>query len=187
MYVSKNLGPFSKKWALAIIIAFIVQFSYGQGVLEGRIQDETGGDLAFANVLLLKATDSSFVKGTITEENGRFLLENVTKNTYLLTVSMVGFETIFTERIDFEGTSKTLLPPILRSEGLELDEVVVTSKRNLYVQKIDRMVINVASSILSTGSTALQILERSPGVQVDRQNSSISLIGKSGVVIMINN
>lgn len=186
MYVSKKLWPFSKKWGLVLILIFIVQFSYSQGALEGSVQSDTGAPLAFANVLLVKANDSSFVKGAISDENGRFLLENVTKNSYLLTISMVGFETLFTERIEVDGTSKTLLPPLLLSEGLELDEVVVTSKKNLYVQKIDRMVINVASSILSTGSSALQILERSPGVQVDRQNNAISLIGKSGVIVMIN-
>jgi outer membrane receptor protein involved in Fe transport len=48
------------------------------------------------------------------------------------------------------------------------------------------MVINVESSILSAGSTALEVLERSPGVTINRQNNNISLTGKNGVTIMIN-
>ncbi|MGB3150348.1 MAG: carboxypeptidase regulatory-like domain-containing protein, partial [Maribacter sp.] len=182
---SKKYFYWLKKLIFALVAIFIVQYSYAQGEIQGFVQDETGTALVFANVLLLKASDSSFVKGTITEENGQFLFQNISVGTYVFTASMVGYESSSTKQFDFDGTLKTL-PPILLSEGLELDEVVVTSKKNLYEQKIDRMVINVASSILSTGSTALQILERSPGVQVDRQNSSVSLVGKSGVVIMIN-
>jgi outer membrane receptor protein involved in Fe transport len=48
------------------------------------------------------------------------------------------------------------------------------------------MVINVASSILSAGTTALEVLERSPGVLVNRQDNSISIVGKEGVVVMMN-
>ena len=53
-------------------------------------------------------------------------------------------------------------------------------------QKIDRLIINVASSITSAGNTALEVLERSPGVIVDHQNNIISMNGKNGVVLMIN-
>ena len=56
----------------------------------------------------------------------------------------------------------------------------------MFQQKVDRMVINVESSILSSGSTALEVLERSPGVTVNRQSNSIALVGKSGVNVMIN-
>jgi hypothetical protein len=48
------------------------------------------------------------------------------------------------------------------------------------------MIINVSGSIVSAGGTALEILERSPGVSVNRQNNSIALTGKTGVVVMIN-
>ncbi len=176
---------FLKKSKLTLIVIFFVQYSVAQGEIKGSVQDETAAALVYANILLLKASDSTFVKGTITEEKGQFQFENIPTGTYICTVSIVGYESASTEQFAYDGTLK-ILPPILLSEGLELDEVVVTSKKNLYEQKIDRMVINVASSILSTGSTALQILERSPGVQVDRQRSSVSLVGKSGVVVMIN-
>jgi len=160
--------------------------SNGQKSIGGKVLNAKGEPLSFANVLLLKAGDSVLVQGTITEENGRFLLENIPTGRYLISTSMIGFKSTATAEFDFDGSSKLKLPPISLFEGVELDEVTVTSKKNLYVQKIDRMVINVSSSILSEGSSALEILERSPGVLIDRQNSSISLVGKSGVVVMIN-
>ncbi|MEP6750771.1 MAG: outer membrane beta-barrel family protein, partial [Bacteroidota bacterium] len=59
-------------------------------------------------------------------------------------------------------------------------------KKPLLEQKIDRLVINVENSITSAGSTALEILERSPGVIVDHQNNLITMNGKNGVELMIN-
>ena len=161
-------------------------FSYGQEDIGGQVEDDIGTPIAFANVLLLKTSDSTLVKGSITEENGSFLLKNIPQGKYLVTVSMVGFKTASTGPFDFDGESKITLAPIILSEGIELNEVTVVSKKNLYTMKNDRMVINVSSSILSEGSTALEILERSPGVIIDRQNSSISLMGKSGVNVMID-
>ncbi|CAM4093149.1 outer membrane beta-barrel family protein [Zobellia roscoffensis] len=167
-------------------LLFGVLFSYSQETISGKVQTETSQPISYANILLLKASDSSFVKGAISNENGSFSIENILKGRYVISASMVGFKTTATEEFNFEGTKELTLSPLVLSEGVELDEVIVASKKNLYVQKIDRTVINVASSILSTGSSALEILERSPGVLVDRQNSSIALIGKSGVVVMIN-
>ena len=176
---------FNRLYLLPIFI-FITQIAYSQNSIEGLIQDEMGAPLSFANVLLLKANDSTFVKGTITEDNGQFSFESISQGQYIVSISMIGFKPGFSEQLNLNGSSNIVLPPILLSEGLELDEVVVVSKKNLYVQKIDRMVINVASSILSAGSSALEILERSPGVVIDRQNNAISLVGKSGVFVMIN-
>ena len=168
-----------------LIFVCITQLAYSQNSIEGRIQDDAGASISFANVLLLNANDSTLVKGSITTENGQFLFESVLQGQYIISASMIGFKSGFSQ-LNINGSSKTILPPIVLSEGVELDEVVVSAKKNLYVQKIDRMVINVASSVLSAGSSALEILERSPGVIIDRQNNAISLVGKSGVFVMIN-
>ena len=171
---------------LIAILVFITQFAHSQNSIKGLIQDDAGVPISFANILLLKANDSTLFKGTISEDNGQFSFENISQGQYIVSVSMIGFKRIFSGQMSINDGSKIILPPILLSEGVELDEVVVISKKNLYVQKIDRMVINVASSVLSAGSSALEILERSPGVVVDRQNNAISLVGKSGVFVMIN-
>lgn len=177
--------PYHQLQLIALLL-FTALCTYSQEDIGGKVQDETEGPIVYANVILLMAGDTMLIKGTITEENGTFLLKDISRGRYTLSVSMLGYRPVVTGPFDFGGSSKIMLPPITLSEGVELDGVTVSSKKNLYVQKIDRMVINVASSILSAGSSALEILERSPGVLVDRQNSSISLVGKSGVVVMIN-
>ncbi len=68
----------------------------------------------------------------------------------------------------------------------QLDEVTVQAEKPLYQQEMDRMVVNVQSSVLTKGSSVLDVLERSPGVVIDRRNNTIVLNGKNGVGVMIN-
>ena len=175
----------NRPFLLTFAILFLLAHPNHSQSINGTVRDDSGNPLAYANVLLLHATDSSLVKGTITAEDGKFILEPVPSGDYGLTISMIGFESQTTKAFNFDGNHKTL-PPFKLTEGLALEEVVISAKKSLYVQKIDRMVINVASSIIATGSSALEVLERSPGVIIDRQNNGISLIGKSGAVILIN-
>ncbi|WP_411031021.1 TonB-dependent receptor domain-containing protein [Spongiimicrobium sp. 3-5] len=168
----------------------LISFSFftlsAQQTINGSVAGDDGTPLAFANVLLQQETDSILVKGAITDENGNYLFENISPGNYIITASTVGFETKTTPPFQLGQNTDYTVPNIGLTAGLALDEVVVQTTKPLYVQKIDRMVINVESSIVSAGASALEVLERSPGVIVDRQNSSISLSGKSGVVVMIN-
>lgn len=157
--------------------------------LHGLIVDKNDKPVASANVLLLNSKDSALVKGTISSAEGIYLFENIPAGKYLVASTMSGYEetnsSIFT--ISSNQNTTNLGKLSLVESAKQLDGVVVTaSKKPLYEQKIDRMVINVAASITSAGSTALDVLERSPGVVVNHQNNSIAMNGKSGVVVMIN-
>jgi outer membrane receptor protein involved in Fe transport len=66
-----------------------------------------------------------------------------------------------------------------------LADVKVTSKRPLIEQRIDRTIVNVDASITNIGTSALEVLEKSPGVSVDR-DGNISLKGKNGVLILVD-
>jgi iron complex outermembrane recepter protein len=68
----------------------------------------------------------------------------------------------------------------------QYDSIVVRGQKALFQQQPFGTVVNVGSSVLSKGSTALQLLERSPGVTIDYRYNSIALNGRSGVTVMIN-
>jgi len=152
--------------------------------ITGLIQDSDGGSMAYSNVLLLKANDSTLVKGTLAREDGTFELENISSGSYIVQGSMIGYKSTNSKPFDLSQDYHT--ETIVLSGFETLDEVTIVAKKQLFEQKVDRMVINVESSIVSSGSSALEILERSPGVLVNRQSNAISLAGKDGVVIMIN-
>ncbi len=153
----------------------------------GKVVDKSNGALTNANVLLLKLKDSSLVKGMVTSKTGDYTFEKVANGNYILSATFTGYKQHFSEPVYVNGKSDVKLSPIKLSETeAQLSAITVTAKKPLFEQKMDRMIVNVAGSITAAGSTALEVLERSPGIVVDRQNSMISMNGKGGVIVMIN-
>ncbi|WP_117885186.1 outer membrane beta-barrel family protein [Aureibaculum luteum] len=176
-----------RKLKLIILILFTCSmycFSQATYTISGLVSEANGNGLPFANVLLLQSSDSTLVKGIVTLKNGTYTLDNINQGNYLIMSSIVGYQSAYSKPINLSANYK--VETLVLIEGEALNEVEVVAKKQLYEQKIDRMVINVSSSIIATGSSALEVLERSPGVIVNRQNNAISLVGKSGVVVMIN-
>jgi outer membrane receptor protein involved in Fe transport len=158
-----------------------------QSRINGKIIDNSGNPIAFANVLLLSPLDSIIVKGCVSEDNGNFHLDKIDQNSYILSVSLLGY-TNYLDKLEVKSNSIIdLISITLFDSEKELDGIQVTAQKPLYERQIDRLVINVQSSITSAGNTVLEVLQKSPGVMVNRQSNSIILNGKAGVTIMINN
>lgn len=152
--------------------------------LSGSLVDNSGSPVPFANILVLKSKDSTLVKGGLTDSEGRYKITNIPTGTYFVKASFIGYQEANSPT--FELNKDLSIETLTLKEGEVLDEVVLEATKPLFQQKVDRMVINVESSIVSSGGTALEILERSPGVIVNRQSNNVSLLGKDGVVLMIN-
>ena len=176
-----------KKTSLFIVVMVLcttILFSQSTHTISGSISDTYNEGIPFANVLLMKASDSTLVKGSLTNENGAYSINEIPTGTYYVQGTYLGYQSARTD--NFELRSHLELPVIILTEGEALGEVVVQARKPLYTQKVDRLVINVENSIVSSGGTALEVLERSPGVVINRQNNDISVVGKEGVVVMIN-
>lgn len=162
-------------------------FIFAEGHIKGSVVDQTTQKaLPFATVIL-KDSNNVYIAGGITDDQGRFELDKIPPGEYLFEIQFIGYEN-YTQTIEITAENNSLDLGIIaiKDIGQSLDEITIKADKPLYVQKVDRMVINVGSSILSSGSTALELLERSPGVSVNRQSGSISLVGKEGVNVMIN-
>lgn len=173
------------KFKLSIFICSCLAIcSFGQISIKGKIKDRQQG-LQFATVLLL-GQDSSLVKGVVTNNAGEFIIENISQGHYLISSSMIGYAKYVSEPLLAEDKNITLPDIFLEEAPTELSEVVVKSERPLFEQRTDRLVVNIQSSITSSGNTILELLQKSPGVVVNKQNNTISMNGKSGVRVMIN-
>ena len=160
---------------------------YAQGIIHGVVLDRSNKPLAGANVLLLHPADSLLAKGMVTNDQGVYSFGNVRPGSYILSFSATGYEKVYSPALAVsDKEKKDLGTQILAQANQQMADVTVTAKKPLFEQKIDRMIVNVEGNITATGSTILDVLERSPGVIIDRQNNSISLSGKNGVVVMIN-
>lgn len=171
---------------LFLFFAGICQNAQAQNQITGSVRDAQNKSIGFANVLLLNAADSSLVRGQVVSEQGGYTFNNLPNGAFLLCFSMVGFEKTYAGPVQLDGQSLELPPVQLLENTATLNEVQVVAKRPFLEQKIDRTIVNVANSITSAGNTALEVLERSPGVQVNTNTKTISLAGKQGVLVMIN-
>ncbi len=171
----------------AIGIAIASQAQTGTKVT-GSIKD--GGNqkvIDAASVSLLAAKDSALVKVAITDKTGNFSFENIKEGEYLVLATSIGHAKIYSEVITISASKLTAHIGVLQlvPSGKEMSEVVISSKKPLIERKLDRTIVNVDASITSTGSTALEVLEKAPGVSVDK-DGNISLKGKAGVIIYID-
>jgi hypothetical protein len=167
------------------IILMISSFpSVAQVTITGRVTDGSQ-NLAGATVRML-TLDSALATGVASDSVGEFVLQHVLPGDYLVTVSMVGFTTSKSNSITITNSDIRLPDVVLEEDATALGEVVIKGERQYLSQKLDRMVIDLQSSITATGNTILEVLAKSPGVVVNKQSNSISMNGRSGVQIMIN-
>jgi hypothetical protein len=171
-----------------LTISFAASSQKPQSKIKGIIKHIDGKPIQNANVLLLKHQDSALVKGTVTDAAGAFAFTNIATGKYLITSTYIGYNQAYSPVLNIatDNDEITAGELVLAPTNVELKEVMVQAKKPLFEQKIDRMVINVKNSITSAGITALDVLEKSPGVMVNRQNNAISISGKEGVIVMIN-
>ena len=158
-----------------------------QGKISGQITDDKSKIVEFASVTLLKAKDSTLVKGALSDGSGSFEFEKIPLGEYLVSISQMGYKKFYNPKfsLDSENPSVKLMNLILSEDSKQLSEVQVIAKKPFIEQQIDRTVVNVANSIVSAGSTALEVLEKAPGVTVDK-DGNISLKGKQNVMVLMD-
>ena len=173
---------------LVLWIFIVINGSAQNGTIQGTVKDSSERPVQYVNVLLLNSFDSTLVKGMISDSLGKYLFENISAGKYYLVASLSGMEQGLTRIFEVQpGNSETNMGTLyLAYADKKLGAVTVMAKKPMFEQKIDRTVINVRNSITSAGGTALEVLEKSPGVSINRQNNSIALNGKNGVGVMLN-
>ena len=165
----------------------VAQDKVVQGTVNGMLADELQKPVDYATIGLFKTADSSLVKTTLTAEDGKFQFLAVKTGNYYLKITRMGFATYKGNPFNLTEDKLTVdLSKInLKSEGKTLKAVSITAVKPLIERRTDKLVMNVENSSVSIGSTALEVLQRAPGVTVD-QNDRISMQGKQGVLILLD-
>ncbi|HEX8278707.1 MAG TPA: outer membrane beta-barrel protein, partial [Segetibacter sp.] len=157
------------------------------GKIAVAILNEQNSPVESVTVELLGIKDSVAVKYAITDNNGVAEITNIKPGSYLLKASMVGFNSTYSDVIVISQEKTNITIPSLTikpNNGKVLAGVVVSAQKPFIQRLSDRVVVNVENSIISAGATALDVIERSPGITLD--GDVISLRGRSGVLIMID-
>ncbi|MDP9047048.1 MAG: TonB-dependent receptor family protein [Bacteroidota bacterium] len=181
-----------KIFYITLLILATAVISFGQAVkpapaVSGALLNEQGKPLDYATVSLLKAGDSSMVKGTLSDPSGTYIFDHIKPGSYIIRATVVGYEKTVSKAFTLTDASQAVTVPVLKMKQVSraLNTVNITSTKPLIERKIDRTVMNVENSVLAAGNSAMEILERAPGVTIDKDDN-ISLKGKQGVTVMIN-
>lgn len=146
--------------------------------IQGVVTDTKGMPISFANVVELLQADSSFVKGTVSKEDGTFMLEDI-KTGNVIRVSLIGYETQY---INYTGQNTVTLK--LQESTNMLGEVVVKSSLPKTVLRGEGMITNIEGSVLEKTSNMEQLLSRIPNVSA--KDGQIEVFGRGTPVIFIN-
>jgi iron complex outermembrane receptor protein len=172
-----------KSLILLLTIIFTTTFAVNAQIT-GVVKDAEGTPVNGATITLLKATDSSVVKLAVSKETGAYSFINLKEGNYRLAVTHVAHKPMVTAPFSFLNEElKKDLQMVKLSAALK--DVSVTAKKPMVEVKADKMIVNVEGTINATGSDALELLRKSPGVQVDKDDN-ISLSGKNGVQVYID-
>src|SRR5580704_15376694 len=137
--------------------------------------------ISAATVKLLK--NGKLAASAVAGEEGKAVFDHLSKGAYRFLVSSAGYQPKMTHAYQMPGAGSDTV--VLEPLAEVMLEAMVTGITSLVERKRDRTIINVDASPVNTGSTVLEVLERSPGVTVDR-NGGITLNGKQGVLVMID-
>ncbi len=169
----------------ALLTLSLAGFSQKTISISGQVKDENQKPYAGATVSLYRAKDTVLVKAAFTNKAGEFAFEGVKENNYIVGVSAVGYQRSLSAVLKADGGSIIVPAFSLATEAKGLKDVTVQAKKPLFEQKPDKMVVNVEASPSNAGANALEILEKSPGITVDK-DGNISLKGKAGVQIFMD-
>ncbi|MBK7561034.1 MAG: TonB-dependent receptor [Chitinophagaceae bacterium] len=153
--------------------------------VSGVIKDQQGKGLDKTTISLLKAKDSSVVKLGVTTESGRYSINAGQSGRYLVSASHVGYQKAYSQVFELSGSGLSLPDLTISKSTGNLQEVTVTSKKPMIEVNADKTILNVEGTINAVGYDALELLRRSPGVMVDKDDN-VSLAGKNGVQVYID-
>ena len=142
------------KTLLLLLTILLPTISFSQkGEIKGQILNQRNNEsIEFAGVQLQGTTI-----GTISDENGSFVLSDVNPGFVRLIVSFLGFETTVSSEIQVQGNQTTFVDIYLPESSVQLQEVSI--RPNYNVKRIESPI-----SVISVG---VQEIEKGAGVNRD--------------------
>ena len=178
-----------KKLLLILTIGLsttITVFAQNASKVSGQINDNTGKPLAAATIMLQKAKDSSLVKTAVTNATGNYEITPVKPGSYFVSATSAGMKKTRSAIFEVKENENAVVPLLTTQAATkDLAGVTVTSAKPMVEVRADKTILNVEGTINAVGNDGLELLRKSPGVMVDKDDN-LSLAGKNGVRVYID-
>jgi outer membrane cobalamin receptor len=172
---------------MLLMAFFILQFSnfgYAQKV-HGTVLDSSSQEaIMYANIVLCKSTDTSFVQGTTSDLQGAFEMP-AKAGSYILKISVVGYHDFVTQVIKVEKESYDFGRILLVSTQTQLDAVVISAEKSFIEYVPGKQVINLKQDIANGGGNVTNIVRMVPAVEIT-PSGELTIRGNQDVQILIN-
>ncbi|MEO6282395.1 MAG: outer membrane beta-barrel protein [Dyadobacter sp.] len=154
--------------------------------LTGHTRDPNGKALAGVNIQLSHIKNGTAPEGIVSDSAGRFSIVLGGNKRYVITATLMGFNQVTdTVSTDGDASKEILFDIVLNETASELQAVTVTSKKQTIEMQHGKLIYNVQNSALTSGSSALDLLRKVPGVSLG-QDEQIMLKGSSGLNVMVD-
>jgi hypothetical protein len=167
------------------LIAFFIIISlpnklFSQIIISGQIKNQNNKSIELVEIQL-QNKDSLIVKSELTDIEGRFKIA-IENGEYIILIKQLGI-VLYKQKINPIQNLDLGIIQVTENKQ-QLQEVIIATKKKLIERKVDRLVFNVENSISANGGDGIDALKVTPGLRV--QNDQITMIGKSGMGVMVN-
>jgi len=167
------------------LLVLVTSFASQAQQVTGLAKDADGKVLNGVTISLLKDTGRAILKYTVTKNSGIYAFDNVASGKYRISASHVGFAPAVSPVFEVSGDNASGPELKLAKASGQMSSVTVTAAKPIVEVKADKTILNVEGTINSVGSDALELLRKSPGVMVDK-DENLSVNGKNGVQVYID-
>ncbi|MBC7872392.1 MAG: TonB-dependent receptor, partial [Ferruginibacter sp.] len=168
---------------LLLLLCIIATLSLTAQTISGKIADDKQRPVRSASVLLILQKDSSLVSSSLSDNEGNFKFTDIAAGKYFVQVALVSHKNNFT-KLEMAGKDVQMETISLLPAATTLQEVTVTASKPFLEQKADKLIVNVEGSATAAGSTALEVLQKVPGILV--RNEQVTMVGKGTPAIMVD-
>jgi Outer membrane receptor proteins, mostly Fe transport len=152
--------------------------------ISGTVIDKsTSKPVEYANVTILRAKDSTFVTGGISDNAGKFALDKIPYGLYTVKIKFIGYSTSVVRDVKATQPTTEIGKVEINPSTKNLAEVTVTGHKSEVQNNLDKKVYNIDKSMYGTGGTALDIMQSLPAVAVDF-DGNVSMRGSSVTILI---
>src|SRR2546423_12517979 len=170
---------------VVLLLAQLTALSVNAQKVAGFAKDDQGGPVNAVTISLIRAKDSAVVKLAVSKENGAYVFEGIKDGQYRVSATHIGYSKFISTPFAVASADVTVPDLQLTKASTNMQAVVVTAQKPIVEVKADKTILNVEGTINAVGSDALELLRKSPGVTVDKDDN-LSLSGKNGVQVYID-
>lgn len=168
------------------LISSLNTFAQNTAKITGLVKDNNAKPMAAATVLLQRTKDSSVAKTAVTDSKGVYEIATIKTGSYFISVTAAGMKSSRSGIFEVKENETVSVPEIaMQAAPKDLSGVTVSSKKPMVEVKADKTILNVEGTINAVGNDGLELLRKSPGVMVDKDDN-LSLAGKNGVRVYID-